>query len=79
MKPESNPNYVAIKPVILNAEYMPDGCPKAGHIQCIEVGEKGFKFLRLHPSYNGETFFLNQEQFDKSNWVSPNKYYLGLK
>ena len=76
MKPDSNPNYVPVKTVEAGYTYKPDGCPNGGHIHCSEVTDKGYKFLRLHPSYNGETFFLTPEQFDKSNWIATGCFIL---
>jgi hypothetical protein len=41
----------------------------AGRITCIETVERGFKFRREHPYYNGETFVLDQAALDKSFWI----------
>lgn len=41
----------------------------ASGIKVIEKQEKGVKVERIHPCYNGETFFLTFEALDKSNWV----------
>lgn len=38
-------------------------------IVATEVGEKGVKFLRVHPYHNGESFFLSFEQLNTSHWI----------
>ena len=38
-------------------------------ITVLEVGEKGIKVLRIHPSHNGETFFMSTDMLEKSNWI----------
>jgi hypothetical protein len=40
-----------------------------GRITCMEVMDRGFKFRREHPYYEGETFVLSQENLDKSFWI----------
>lgn len=41
----------------------------SGRIVCVETTERGFKFRREHPYYNGETFTLDQKQLDQSFWI----------
>ena len=38
-------------------------------IQCLEVGEKGFKFRRMNITHNLEEFFLNRHGLETSKWT----------
>lgn len=38
-------------------------------ITCVGVNEKGFTFKRIHPSFNGEEFFLTKQALEKSHWT----------
>ena len=40
-----------------------------GRITCIETSDRGFKFRREHPYYNGEIFVLDQGKLDESFWI----------
>jgi hypothetical protein len=54
----------------LNACYVPNGMlSNASGIIITEINDKGIQAKRIHPSYNGETFFLNWDSWSKSKWV----------
>jgi hypothetical protein len=38
-------------------------------IQCLEAGEKGFKFRRMNITHDLEEFFLNRHGLETSNWT----------
>ncbi len=40
-----------------------------GRITCVEITDRGFKFLREHPYHNGEVFVLDQGKLDESFWI----------
>jgi len=43
-----------------------------GRITCVDLTDRGFKFRREHPYYDGETFVLDQGKLDESLWVPAN-------
>ena len=49
-----------------------EGCPVVNRmgaaIQCLEVGEKGFRFRRMNITHN-EEFFINQQMLESSLWM----------
>jgi len=38
-------------------------------IQCIEVGEKGFRFRRMNITHNLEEFFVARNMLETSQWT----------
>ena len=63
-----------IENVIIGTVLVPSTLPypncMGSAIQCLEAGEKGFKFRRMSITHNLEEFFLNRHGLETSQWVN---------
>ena len=55
--------------LIPNATGIPLNNLMGSAIQCLEAGEKGFKFRRMNITHNLEEFFLNRHGLETSQWT----------
>lgn len=57
-----------IKGTVLVPSTLPQSNCMSSAIQCLEAGEKGYKFRRMNITHNLEEFFLNRHGLETSQW-----------
>lgn len=57
-----------IKGTVLVPSTLPQSNCMGSAIQCLEAGEKGFKFRRMNITHNLEEFFMARNMLETSQW-----------